>query len=105
MHQKILIYDGLILCTDIKSHMYCLVMEAQRLCKLLDTGWGSKMRNLLFGQADGFVRATLCTTSWVSVFTPLIIKVHIVALYQLGGAQDDFACSLWTTREMVHNTM
>ena len=25
------------------------------------------------------------------------LSVHNVALYQLGGAQDGFACSLWTT--------
>ena len=33
------------------------------------------------------------------------LVVHNVALYGLGGAQDYFACSLRTTREMVYNMM
>ena len=33
------------------------------------------------------------------------LSVHNVALCRLGGAQDDFACSLWTTREMVSNAV
>ena len=33
------------------------------------------------------------------------LVVHNVALSGLGGAQNDSACLLWTTRKMVHNTM
>ena len=51
---------------------------------------------------SGFVRAKLCTTLWVQDY---VVHHRPVALYQLGGAQDDFTCSLRTTHEMVHNTM
>ena len=43
-------------------------------------------------------------SQWSSVLTYTLV-VHSVALYRLGGTQDDFACLLWITREMVHNTM
>ena len=33
------------------------------------------------------------------------LVVHSVALYWLGGAQEDFACSLSAPSMMVHNTM
>ena len=69
----------------------------------------------------GFVRHMLCTTSWVHhrpALSTMVRKgpmsiwstdvhniVHNVALYWLGGAQDDFACSLSTLTMMVHNML
>ncbi len=39
-----------------------------------------------------------------SVLTYTLV-VHSIALYWLGGAQDDFACLLRTNREMVYNAV
>ncbi len=50
-------------------------------------------------------KLTCCKSRFCSSVLTDILVVHNVALYLLGGAQDYFAWSLRTTREMVYNAV
>ncbi len=43
--------------------------------------------------------------SSIPMYILVIHVVHNIALYRLGGSQDDFTCSLSTPSVMMHNAM
>ena len=70
------------------------------LCAHVTKAWTYNTSNILMFDNEHANQGSQCS----SVQTYSLV-VHNVALYQLGGGQDDFACSLRTIREKVYNAV